>query len=83
MPKTRELQIQELEQKVRLLEKQKAFLEAQIDHSYQKTVLFDMMIDIAEKEFNIPIPITALQIHESIIQECRNIILILKNISIS
>jgi len=55
MPKTREQQILELEQKVRLLEKQKAFLEAQVDRSDRKAVLFDMMIDIAEKEFNIPI----------------------------
>tara|TARA_R110001583_G_scaffold13561_1_gene57926 strand:+ start:899 stop:1342 length:444 start_codon:yes stop_codon:yes gene_type:complete len=55
MPKTREQQFLELEKKVRLLEKQKAFLEAQVDRSDRKTVLFDMMIDIAEKEFNIPI----------------------------
>lgn len=55
MPKTREQQILELEQKVRLLEKQKAFLEARVDRSDRKAVLFDMMIDIAEKEFNIPI----------------------------
>ncbi len=55
MPKTQEQQILELEQKVRLLEKQKAFLEAQSDRSDRKAVLFDMMIDIAEKEFNIPI----------------------------
>jgi len=55
MPKTQEQQILELEQKVRLLEKQKAFLEVQADRSDRKAVLFDMMIDIAEKEFNIPI----------------------------
>lgn len=55
MPKTHEQHILELEQKVRLLEKQKAFLEAQVDRSDRKAVLFDMMIDIAEKEFNIPI----------------------------
>ena len=55
MPKTQEQHILELEQKVRLLEKQKAFLEAQTDRSDRKAVLFDMMIDIAEKEFNIPI----------------------------
>jgi transposase-like protein len=55
MPKTQEHHILELEQKVRLLQKQKAFLEAQVDRSDRKAVLFDMMIDIAEKEFNIPI----------------------------
>jgi transposase-like protein len=55
MPKSPEQKILELEQKVRLLEKQKAFLEHQIDRSERKAVLFDMMIDLAEKEFNIPI----------------------------
>ena len=55
MPKSPEQKTLELEQKVRLLEKQKAFLEHQIDRSERKAVLFDMMIDLAEKEFNIPI----------------------------
>lgn len=55
MPKSPEQKILELEQKVRLLEKQKAFLEHQIDRADRKAVLFDMMIDLAEKEFNIPI----------------------------
>ncbi len=55
MPKSQEQKILELEAKVRLLEKQKAFLEHQIDRADCKAVLFDMMIDLAEKEFNIPI----------------------------
>jgi len=55
MPKSAEQKILELEQKVKLLEKQKAFLEHQIDRADRKAVLFDMMIDLAEKEFNIPI----------------------------
>jgi transposase-like protein len=55
MPKSQEQRILELEQKVKLLEKQKAFLEHQIDRADRKAVLFDMMIDLAEKEFNIPI----------------------------
>jgi transposase len=55
MPKSQEQKILELEQKVKLLEKQKAFLEHQIDRSDRKSVLFDMMIELAEKEFNIPI----------------------------
>ena len=55
MPKSQEQKILELEQKVKLLEKQKAFLEHQIDRVDRKAVLFDMMIDLAEKEFNIPI----------------------------
>lgn len=55
MPKIQEQKILELEQKVKLLEKQKAFLEHQIDRADRKAVLFDMMIELAEKEFNIPI----------------------------
>jgi len=55
MAKTPEQKLMELEQKVRLLEKQKKFLEHQIEQSEKKAILFDMMIDIAEKEFNIPI----------------------------
>ncbi|MEN8194858.1 MAG: helix-turn-helix domain-containing protein [Bacteroidota bacterium] len=55
MPKTPEQKLLELEQKVRLLTKQKAFLEKQVEHSDKKAVIFDMMIDMAEKEYNIPI----------------------------
>ena len=55
MPKSNEQKILELEQKVKLLEKQKKFLETQAERADKKAILFDMMIDIAEKEFNIPI----------------------------
>lgn len=55
MPKSQEQKLMELEQKVKLLEKQNAFLEHRIDQADRKAVLFDMMIDLAEKEFNIPI----------------------------
>jgi len=55
MPKSQEQKILELEAKVKLLERQKAFLEHQVDRADRKAVLFDMMIDLAEKEFNIPI----------------------------
>jgi transposase len=55
MPKSQEQKILELEAKVKLLEKQKAFLAHQADRADRKAVLFDMMIDLAEKEFNIPI----------------------------
>lgn len=55
MPKSQEQKLMELEQKVRLLEKQKAFLEKQLENSDQKAILFDMIIDMAEKEFKIPI----------------------------
>lgn len=55
MPKSKDQKILELEQKIKLLEKQKAFLEKQADNSDKKAIFFDMMIDMAEKEFNIPI----------------------------
>lgn len=55
MPKSKDQKILELEQKIKLLEKQKAFLEKQSEISDKKAVFFDMMIDMAEKEFNIPI----------------------------
>jgi transposase-like protein len=55
MPKTQEQKLLELEQKIKLLEKQKAFLEKQVETADRKAIIFDMMIDLAEKEFNIPI----------------------------
>lgn len=55
MPETPEQKVLELEQKVRLLEKQKAYLEKQVETADKKAIIFDMMIDLAEKEFNIPI----------------------------
>ena len=55
MPKSKDQKLLELEQKVRLLEKQKNFLEKQVEQSDKKAVIFDIMIDMAEKEFNIPI----------------------------
>jgi transposase-like protein len=55
MPKSQEQKIIELEARIKVLEKQKAFLEHQVDRADRKAVLFDMMIELAEKEFNIPI----------------------------
>ncbi len=55
MPKTPEQRILELEQQVKLLEKQKNRAEYLADRADKKAILFDMMIDYAEKEFNIPI----------------------------
>lgn len=55
MSKSPEQRILELEAKVKLLEKQKAQLERQNYVADQKAVIFDMMIDIAEKEYNIDI----------------------------
>ena len=47
MPKSKDQKILELEQKV--------FLEKQTEQSNKKVIFFDMMIDMAEKEFNIAI----------------------------
>ena len=55
MPKTPEQKLLELEQEVRLLKKQKALLEKQVEQSDKKVILFDMMIDLAEKQYNIPV----------------------------
>jgi transposase len=55
MEKTPEQKIMELEVQVKLLEKQKAFLERQAFVADKKAILFDMMIDLAEKEYQIDI----------------------------
>jgi len=55
MPKSQEQLLMELEAKVKLLEKQKAMLEHQVERADKKAIIFDMMIDLAEKEYNIPI----------------------------
>lgn len=55
MTKTPEQRIMELEAKVKLLEKQKRLLEHQSHIADQKAIIFDMMIDIAEKEYKIDI----------------------------
>ena len=55
MPKTPEQTILELEARIKLLEKQKALLEHQASQSEKKSIIFDMMIDLAEKEYHIDI----------------------------
>ena len=55
MAKTPSQKLLELEQRVRLLEKQKAHLEHQVEQADKKAIIFDMIIDMAEKEYNIPI----------------------------
>jgi len=55
MPQSKEQRLMELEAKVKLLEKQRAMLEHQVERSDKKAIIFDMMIDIAEKEYNISI----------------------------
>jgi len=55
MSETPEQKLLKLEQQVRKLEKQKASLEQQVYESTEKAIIFDMMINVAEKEFKIPI----------------------------
>ena len=55
MPKSKDQKLYELEQKVLLLEKQKKELEKQAENADKKAIFFDMMIDIAEEEFKLPI----------------------------
>ena len=55
MEKSPEQKVMELEAKVRLLERQKQSLEKQLKFQQDKAIMFDMMIDIAENELNIPI----------------------------
>jgi len=55
MSKSPEHKIMELEAQVKLLEKQKALLEREAFVADKKTIIFDMMIDIAEKEYQIDI----------------------------
>ena len=53
--KSPEQKIQELEQKLRLMEKQNKFLEEQLLESEDKASILDKLIDLAEKEYIIPI----------------------------
>ena len=55
MGKSPEQKIMELEAQVKLLEKQKAFLEQQAFVAEKKAIIFDMMREIAEKEYKIDI----------------------------
>jgi len=55
MSKSPEQKIMELEVQVKLLEKQKALLERQAFVTDKKVIIFDMLIDIAEKEYQIDI----------------------------
>ena len=55
MSKSPEQRILELEAQVKLLEKQKAQLERQNYITDSKAIIFDMMIDIAEKEYKIDV----------------------------
>jgi len=55
MSKTPEQKLMELEQQVRLLEKKNATLSKQAEFATNKAIIFDMMIDLAEKEYKIKI----------------------------
>ena len=55
MSKSPKQKIMELELQVKLLEKQKAFLEQQAFVTDNKAIIFDMMINLAEKEYQIDI----------------------------
>ena len=55
MSKTPEQKILELEAKVKLLEKQKARAEYLTERADKKSILFDMLVDLAEKEYKIDI----------------------------
>ncbi len=55
MPKSPEQKIMELEARVKLLEKQKSMLEQQAHVADSKAIIFDMMINLAEKEYQIDI----------------------------
>jgi len=55
MQKTPEQRILELEAKVKLLEKQKARAEHLAERADKKVIIFDMLVDMAEKEYDIQI----------------------------
>ena len=55
MSKTPEQKIIELEAKVKLLEKQKARTEHLVERADKKVIIFDMLVDMAEKEYDIEI----------------------------
>ena len=55
MEKSKDQELLELRQKVKLLERKNARLEKELEQKDTKAEFFDMMIDIAEKEYHIDI----------------------------
>jgi len=55
MSKTPEQKTLELEAKIKLLEKQKARAEHLAERADKKVIIFDMLVDMAEKEYDIQI----------------------------
>jgi len=53
--KSPEQKLLELEQQIKLLKRKNKSLERQLERTDKKAIFFDMMIDIAEEEFKIPI----------------------------
>ena len=72
MAKSPEQKIMELEAHVKLLEKQKSFLEQQAFVADKKAIIFDMMIDIAEKEYQIDIRKNSLPEQSIILKHNKN-----------
>jgi hypothetical protein len=55
MTKTPQQKIFELEQKVRILEKEKLFLEQEMINASDKANILDRLIELAEQEYNIKV----------------------------
>ena len=55
MEKSKEQKLRELEERVKMLERQNNRLQHELEMKDHKVAFFDMMIDMAEKEFNIDI----------------------------
>lgn len=55
MPKSKDQMLLELQEKVKQLEKKNARLEHDLEMKEHKAAFFDLMIDIAEREYNIDI----------------------------
>lgn len=53
MKKNKDQELLELQQKVKLLERKNARLEKEFELKDMKAEFFDMMVDLAEKEYNI------------------------------
>ncbi len=55
MPKSKDQELLELQEKVKMLERKNARLEHELEIKDHKVALFDLMIDIAEKDLRVDI----------------------------
>ena len=55
MPKSKDQELLELKEKVKMLERKNARLEHELEMKAHKVALFDLMIDIAEKDLKVDI----------------------------